>query len=55
MVISLSKSDLEESGLTLTTKKFDLDVGTFKGNPGKTYWKNVSKLSKEKQENLTLW
>lgn len=54
-VISLSKADLESEGLKITSENFDIDVGTFKGNPGINYWKNIDKIAKNKQENLTLW
>ncbi len=53
--ISLSKEEVNEAGLTVSRKVVDQDVGTFKGNPGETYWKDIEALANEKEAQLQLW
>ncbi len=53
--ISLSKEEVNEAGLTISRKVIDQDVGTFKGNPGETYWKDIEALANEKEAQLQLW
>lgn len=53
--ISLSSDEIKESGLSISRKMIDSDVGSFKGNPGESYWKTIESLVKEKEVQLKLW
>ena len=51
-VICLSKDDMKEYGYKIS--KYDEtmngeELGSFKGNPAQTYWKNIEKKANEKQ------
>lgn len=48
-VISRSKEELKKFNLKVSRKEIDVDVKSFKGNPGEIYWENIKNNAQDKQ------
>lgn len=48
-VISRSKEEIKKFNLTVSKKEIDIDVKSFRGNPGEIYWENIKNNAQNKQ------
>ena len=48
-VISRSKEEIKKFNLKVSKKEIDIDVKSFRGNPGEIYWENIKNNAQNKQ------
>lgn len=48
-VISRSKEEIKKFNLKVSKKEIDIDVKSFRGNPGEIYWENIKSNAQNKQ------